>query len=358
MPNSKSYLKAIRILRILSLVNLSFSLAAFFIHTGVLLSVLLSISANVSMSILLMAPDTYIDGRTPVRCGIASVSMSAFVWTMLVIQSIRNKLCMSVLLLPVAATVPLAVCLILRSSSMMDDVPYLTMGVSGWEILLDNNKMNFIVGSWAIMSFVTASVLYPSTFGRVLSGIVAALSLFLYVIMLIRSVTSGPVIGYTDDGRPYGEKDVETSAYIREKPRMNVLMYNKICQYLEDSRPYLDPEYSLENLARELISNKSYVSRVINEASGLNFCQLMNRYRVNFAKEMFHKNPDLKLKELSELSGFNSQVTFNMAFKLFCDTTPGVWCKECRDSLRAKSRLSRTEARGQRPPQAFSVQDE
>ncbi|MGM9741895.1 MAG: helix-turn-helix domain-containing protein [Candidatus Cryptobacteroides sp.] len=225
---------------------------------------------------------------------------------------------------------------------MLKDIEYLTMNVSGWEMVLANNKMSYFILHGAVMSTVASSLLSSPAGGKILGGVSAVLSSGIYAVLLLRSVTGGPVIGYTHDGKPYSEKDVDSCAYLREKSRMSELMYTRICQYLDENRPYLDPEYSLDNLARALISNKSYISKVINEGSGLNFCQLMNRYRVNFAMEMFRSNPQLKTKDLSEISGFNSQVTFNMAFKLFCGTTPGVWCKECRDDLRAKSLLSRT----------------
>ena len=54
---------------------------------------------------------------------------------------------------------------------------------------------------------------------------------------------------------------------------------------------------------------------------------------MEFARDQFIKDPSLKVRDLSEMSGFNSQVTFNMSFKLFYELTPGQWCKDQRDLL-------------------------
>lgn len=108
-------------------------------------------------------------------------------------------------------------------------------------------------------------------------------------------------------------------------------MYNRMCRYIEDKKPFLDPAYALEELAKALFSNKAYISKMINSTTGLNFSQFMNRYRVNYARELYANDMDLKVKDLSDMSGFHSQVSFNMAFRLFYDITPGAWCKEYKD---------------------------
>ncbi len=109
-------------------------------------------------------------------------------------------------------------------------------------------------------------------------------------------------------------------------------MYNRLCFLLDQKKPFLDPEYSMDSLVKSLCSNKAYISKIINECTGMNFNQLMNRYRVNYAKELYAKDMNLKVKDLSDMSGFHTQVSFITAFKLFNDETPGAWCKTFKDS--------------------------
>lgn len=104
--------------------------------------------------------------------------------------------------------------------------------------------------------------------------------------------------------------------------------YRKTQEYMESNRPYLNPALSLEDLARDIGTNKVYLSRTINVVSGSNFCQFVNCYRVKYSKELMRSNPDKKMIEIALASGFNSVVTFNMAFKLNENLTPSEWLRE------------------------------
>lgn len=51
-------------------------------------------------------------------------------------------------------------------------------------------------------------------------------------------------------------------------------------RYLRDKKPYLNPELRITDLARELNTNRTYLSGFINTEYGMNFCRLINRYRL------------------------------------------------------------------------------
>ena len=104
--------------------------------------------------------------------------------------------------------------------------------------------------------------------------------------------------------------------------------YQKAQEYMETYRPYLKQTLSLEDLARLLGTNKVYLSRTINVISGRNYCQFVNYYRIQYAKDLMRKNSDSKMIEVALASGFNSVVTFNMAFKLNESLTPSEWLRE------------------------------
>ena len=54
----------------------------------------------------------------------------------------------------------------------------------------------------------------------------------------------------------------------------------------------------------------------------------MNYYRVQYAKELMRENKERKMIEVAMASGFNSVVTFNMAFKINENLTPSEWLRE------------------------------
>ena len=105
-------------------------------------------------------------------------------------------------------------------------------------------------------------------------------------------------------------------------------LYARVLDYMETCKPYLDPTYSLDDMARDLFSNKVYLSRAVNFYSGRNFKQFVNYYRVKHSIELMRSgNPD-KIIQIAMKSGFHSVVTFSMAFKLNTRKTPGEYLRD------------------------------
>lgn len=98
--------------------------------------------------------------------------------------------------------------------------------------------------------------------------------------------------------------------------------YKRVDQYMRESKPYLDEKFSLEKMSDTLRLNKVYISRAVNKYTNKNFRQYINWHRVLYSVELMRADPWLKVIELAFMSGFHSQVTYNMCFKQFMDQTP------------------------------------
>lgn len=120
---------------------------------------------------------------------------------------------------------------------------------------------------------------------------------------------------------------------VQDTPRMQQL-YDRAVGIMETNKPFLNKDYSLLDLSRDMYTNKSYVSNAINVISGRNFRQFINYYRVKYSVELIKNSPHLRVEELADMSGFNSTVTYNMAFKLNMQQTPGEFTQEVRAHLR------------------------
>ena len=107
-------------------------------------------------------------------------------------------------------------------------------------------------------------------------------------------------------------------------------LYYRCCKFMELHKPFLVDGFSLEDLSMAMLTNKLYLSQTINNCSGRNFHSYVNCYRVMYAMELYKKNNRLRVCDLSNLSGFHTPVTFNMAFKLFMDESPSTWCARIR----------------------------
>ncbi|AKD56183.1 helix-turn-helix domain-containing protein [Spirosoma radiotolerans] len=94
--------------------------------------------------------------------------------------------------------------------------------------------------------------------------------------------------------------------------------------YMENERPYLDPDLSLNDLARRLKTNTSVLSPVINAGTGKNFNDFVNQYRVDAFKRqaLDPANGHLSLLGIALDCGFNSKATFNRAFKKLTGQSP------------------------------------
>ena len=105
------------------------------------------------------------------------------------------------------------------------------------------------------------------------------------------------------------------------------LLFVKVEDYMERMEPYLDETFTIADLCQALGTNKTLLSKTINIKSGYNFCQFLNKYRVAYAVSLMEQGSNLRVQELSDVSGFHSVVSFNMAFRLFMDDTPSEYMR-------------------------------
>ncbi len=74
------------------------------------------------------------------------------------------------------------------------------------------------------------------------------------------------------------EKDAKYRSLIR--PALADELYDKILKIVVAQKKYKDPDYSAKKLAKELKTNTRYLSAVINSRFGMNYCCLVNEYRI------------------------------------------------------------------------------
>ena len=111
-------------------------------------------------------------------------------------------------------------------------------------------------------------------------------------------------------------------------------IYTRLVTLFETDKPYLNSELTIQDIVKVTFTNKLYISRAISQFTGRNFCQFVNYYRVLHSIQLFRDNPDLKVIELATRSGFNSNVSYSMAFRLYMSELPSDWCR--REKLKIK----------------------
>lgn len=129
-----------------------------------------------------------------------------------------------------------------------------------------------------------------------------------------------------------GDLRMNAASLNDEDARMSAL-YSRVIRCMEEQQPFLEDDFSLEKFSRMMFTNKTYLSKVINSYSGRNFKQFVNYYRVQYSIELIKKDPRLSVMELAQMSGFHSTVTYNMAFRINMNDTPGAFSKGCSRDL-------------------------
>jgi AraC-like DNA-binding protein len=100
-----------------------------------------------------------------------------------------------------------------------------------------------------------------------------------------------------------------------------------VLQYMDEKKPYLDRELTINDVAADLIIPRHFITEVINQHMGKNFYYLINEYRV---EEVKRRLTDPKYKHFTILAiaydaGFNSKSAFNTIFKDMTGMTPSQY---------------------------------
>lgn len=100
------------------------------------------------------------------------------------------------------------------------------------------------------------------------------------------------------------------------------LIKNRIQEYIEKN---YSTDFSLENLADHLGFSFKYTSILFKKVMNSNFKNYINFYRIKQAKVLLEKNPEIKIKDLAQLLGYNSSNTFIKVFKKYEGISPAQW---------------------------------
>ncbi|MEL7237372.1 MAG: AraC family transcriptional regulator [Planctomycetota bacterium] len=95
---------------------------------------------------------------------------------------------------------------------------------------------------------------------------------------------------------------------------------------LREQQWYLDPDLTLDSLARKLGTNTWAVSRAINEGAGVNFNDFVNGFRVEAVQwKLADPSETATLLDLALSCGFNSKTSFNRSFRKLAGVTPSAY---------------------------------
>lgn len=99
----------------------------------------------------------------------------------------------------------------------------------------------------------------------------------------------------------------------------------KLEQWMQEKKPYLNPNFHLIDMREVLPLNRTYLSQLIHSEYDSTFYQFVNRYRIEEAKRLLHENPDMRIEDVASGSGFSSREVFTRVFTKETGVTPHKW---------------------------------
>lgn len=122
------------------------------------------------------------------------------------------------------------------------------------------------------------------------------------------------------------EEFVETVRALYES-RPSGDMLEKILDNIR--RNCLDAGYSLTEARRQLGCSESYICRLLKSGRGVGFNDLVNQCRITQAKRWIDEaRGRVRIKEISQKAGFNSQQYFSVVFKKYEGMTPAQYLRQ------------------------------
>jgi len=110
-----------------------------------------------------------------------------------------------------------------------------------------------------------------------------------------------------------------------EEKKMLQLLFLRCTQTIKAKQHYLNGRYPIEDLATDINSNKTYISKAINSQSGLSYPQYLNKLRIEYALDIMKKDPHMTLGDVAIFSGFSHQSSFTDSFKKFVGVSPRTY---------------------------------
>ncbi len=225
----------------------------------------------------------------------------------------------------------------LSASALLSDVFYILFL---WFLLLVS-AMSCSITSWG----------HPYIAGCV-DGLSFAATAALFSCSLLRRARSRHFLFFGKYEKMVSEavQDCLGSRVIRadRKESLYRSVFSRVEEYFRSESPFLDSDLSINGVSERIFTNKVYVSRAISECADTNFCQYVNRYRVNYAMDCFRQNPSLRVSELAYMSGFRTVASYNMAFRRVVGEIPSDW-------MRRTVALLKRSSRGMEPAGAVAV---
>lgn len=117
--------------------------------------------------------------------------------------------------------------------------------------------------------------------------------------------------------------ETNNSLFCESSPDNN-LLENNIKQWAQQEK-YLEQGITIKQLAKELNTNRTYLSHYINNIEGKTFREWINDLRIEKSKEILLNSTNLSVSEIAGITGYSDSSNFNKQFVKNTGIPAGIW---------------------------------
>ena len=106
-------------------------------------------------------------------------------------------------------------------------------------------------------------------------------------------------------------------------------LFQQAQNYMASSSPFLNPNFSRQDLVRALGTNEKYLSTSIKDKLNITLKEYIDRYRVNHARtELLMPGDSRSMEEIALGAGFSSSRTFSRIFQKILGVPPAQYRRQ------------------------------
>lgn len=208
-----------------------------------------------------------------------------------------------------------------------------------WLIILEVTTailiVNFFILSWSLSNQTVTATMVNSQFTHFFSGI--AFFCMSFMLLLFPRILYGMPI-YNSQSLTYTANKVEDNIKIngtyKEISEISLShndpffeLVDKINTYLIEEEPYINPDFTINELSASLKVPVHHVSYCLNTLMNVKFTSLRTQLRIQYATKLLDSGQadELSMDGIGKKSGFSTRSNFYNAFKTETGMTPSEY---------------------------------
>lgn len=112
-----------------------------------------------------------------------------------------------------------------------------------------------------------------------------------------------------------------------KKPLKNERLIADLHKVLEEDKVFLRPDIHIDDVARMLLTNRTYITQLMRQEYGLSFIEYVNVARIQYSQSLLY-SAQMSLDDVAYKSGFQSTSNYCRAFKRYIGTSPVAWVQQ------------------------------